>query len=143
MTAPDAIALQELTVFITPAYAGIFGITLVLLSWRVVRLRNKLQVKMGDGGHTELTAATRAQDNLLEYLPMALILMFMLEVMATSAVAIHALGLLFLLARFLHLLGIREPSGSSMKRKIGTRLTWLMLLAASALCIAAAFGCVI
>lgn len=124
----------------TPLYAGFFGIMLVVLSWRIVRLRNKLQIKMGDGGHEELIAATRAQGNLIEYLPTALILMLAAEFAGFQPIIIHALGILLIAARLLHIKGINDPSGKSKGRKIGTRLTWLQMTIASALCILGAFG---
>jgi len=127
-------------VAITPLYAGFFGFVLVWLSWRIVSLRNKTQIKMGDGGHEELIAATRAQDNLLEYLPVALLLMLIAEQLEFSAPIIHGLGLLLVLARVLHLKGLREPSGKSKLRKLGTRLTWLQVSIGATLCIAGAFG---
>lgn len=126
--------------FITPLYAGLFGIMLVYLSWRIVRLRNKYQIKMGDGGHNALIAATRAQGNLVEYLPVSLILMLMLEFLATSIWILHGLGIWLLIARVLHLKGIKDPSGTSIHRKIGTRLTWAQLISASLLCIVGSLG---
>lgn len=126
--------------FITPLYAGLFGIILVYLSWRIVHLRNKYQIKMGDGGHSALIAATRAQGNLVEYLPTSLVLMLMLEFLATSAWILHGLGIWLLLARLLHLKGIKDPSGTSIHRKIGTRLTWAQIVVAALLCIIGSLG---
>jgi uncharacterized membrane protein YecN with MAPEG domain len=125
---------------ITTIYAGFFGFLLVYLSWRVVNLRNKHQIKFGDGGHTELTAAVRAQGNLVEYLPTALLLMFVLEFLGTHPMVIHALGATLVIARVMHLKGMNEPSGKSISRKLGTRLTWVQILVASSLCFLSAFG---
>lgn len=124
----------------TPLYAGFFGFMLVVLSWRVVRLREKLQVKMGDGGHEVLTAATRAQGNLIEYLPTALILMLSAEFGGLHPLFIHLLGILLIVARLMHVKGINDPSGKSKLRRIGTRLTWLQIGLSSVACILAAFG---
>ena len=126
--------------FVTPFYAGLVTLLFIYLSWRVVHLRNKYQIKMGDGGHTELTAAVRAQSNLVEYLPTSLLLMMMLEFLGSSAGLIHALGVTLLFARLLHLKGVKDPSGTSKHRKIGTRLTWVQMGVASLLCIVGVFG---
>jgi uncharacterized membrane protein YecN with MAPEG domain len=126
--------------FATPLYAGFFGLLLVFLSWRVVNLRNRYQVKMGDGGHSELTAAVRAYDNLLEYLPTALVLMMMLEFLGFNTLVIHVLGLWLVGARLLHLKGIQEPSGASKSRRIGTRLTWVQMAATAIFCLIGSFG---
>lgn len=124
-----------MTISITLLYAGIFALFQVYLSWRVVTLRNKYQVRMGDGGHTELTGAVRVHGNLLEYMPMGLILLLLLEAVGFSGWVIHALGILLLAARLLHLKGIHDPAGASISRKIGTRLTWIQMTIASLLCL--------
>jgi uncharacterized protein len=128
--------------FITPIYAGFFGIMLVFLSWRVTKLRIKHGAHMQNRGHDELTAAVRAQSNIVEYLPMALLLMWMLETMQFRPVVIHGLGIFLVFARLLHLHGLNEPSGASFARKLGTRLTWLHIVACGVLAFAGAFGAV-
>ena len=136
--------MMEHIAFITPIYAGFFGIMLVLLSWRVTKLRRKYEGnKMRDAGHNELTAAVRAQGNLVEYLPIALLLMWMLETMQFSPWLIHALGSMLIIARLMHLHGLNEPSGDGIGRKLGTRLTWLHIVICGLLGFAGAFGLVI
>lgn len=128
--------------FITPLYAGFFGIMLVVLSWRVTKVRLKYDGnKMRDNtGHNELTAAVRAQGNLIEYLPLALLLMWMLETMGFTPLIIHLLGVFLISARLMHLHGLSEPSGTGMGRKLGTRLTWLHIFICSLLGFAGSFG---
>ena len=127
--------------FITPVYAGFFGMLLVALSWRVARVRRKYDGSiMKDSGHSELTAAVRAQSNIVEYLPLALLLMWMLENMQFSPWLIHALGALLVTARLLHLHGLNEPSGNGIGRRLGTRLTWLHITICSLLGFAGALG---
>ena len=117
--------------FITPLYAAFFGILLVILSWRIQKLRLKTQPRMNEETHSEMTAATRAQSHLIEYTPMALLLMLMAEFQETSPFLLHALGLTLVAARLLHLKGLKDPSGKSPLRKTGTRLTWLVLVIGS------------
>jgi uncharacterized membrane protein YecN with MAPEG domain len=129
--------------FITPIYAGFFGIMMVVLSWRVTALRRKYEGnKMRETGHNELTAAVRARDNIVEYLPLALLLMWMLETMQFNPLIIHALGILLIIARLLHLHGLNEPSGDGFGRKLGTRLTWAHIVACASLGFAGSFGIV-
>jgi uncharacterized membrane protein YecN with MAPEG domain len=130
--------------FLTPLYAGFFGIMLVILSWRVSKLKRKYDNhKMNEGGHTELSAAVRAQANIVEYLPIALLLMWMLESMQFSTWIINTLGILLIIARLMHLHGLNEPSGNGPGRKLGTRLTWLHIVVCSLLGFAGAFGVVV
>lgn len=134
-------------IFITPLYAGFFGIMLVVLSWRVVRLRRKYDShphhKMNESGHNDLTAAVRAQGNLIEYLPTALLLMWMLETMQFSPWLIHGLGALLIVARLLHVRGLTAPGGNGAGRKLGTRLTWAHITACSLLGFSGAFGVIL
>lgn len=132
--------------FITPVYAGFFGLMLVALSWRVTHLRRKNEghhAKMNEQGHNELTAAVRAQANIVEYLPMALLLMWTLETMQFSIWILHGLGVLLIAARMLHLHGLNEPSGNGFGRKLGTRLTWLQIVIASLLAFSGAIGIIV
>ena len=46
---------------VTALYAGLLGLMLIFLSWRVVRLRRGEKVGMGDGGNKELARAIRVQ----------------------------------------------------------------------------------
>lgn len=127
---------------VTPLYAAILALFQVYLSWRVVSLRNKYQIRMGDGGHTELTGAVRVHGNLLEYLPTAIILLLLLEVQGFNSGIIHVLGLLLLFARLLHVKGIHDPAGASRSRKIGTRMTWAQMTIAALLCFCGYIGIV-
>lgn len=125
---------------ITPFYAGILGFLLIALSWRIVKLRHNHQNKMQEVDHTVMAAATRAQGNLIEYLPTALLLMFFVEILEFRALFVHALGITLVVARLMHVKGINDPSGKSTLRKLGTRLTWGMMGVAATLSMIGAFG---
>ena len=125
--------------YMTPIYAAILGLILVYLSWRVVNLRNKYQIKRGDGGHEELMGTVRAQENLIEYLPTALVMMLMVELQGFSDWVIHMLGIVFVLARLLHLKGIHDPPGASKARRVSTRLTWAQMILTAGLCLYGSF----
>lgn len=64
---------------VTPLYAALLGLLLLGLSLVVVRLRRKHRVPTGDGGHADLARAIRVQANFVEYVPLTLLLLFMLE----------------------------------------------------------------
>lgn len=133
--------MTEHITFITPIYAGFFGIMLVLLSWRVTKLRLLHEGhKTRDMGHNELTAAVRAQGNFVEYLPLALLLMWMLETMQYTSIIIHGLGALLIIARLMHVHGLNEPSGNGIGRRLGTRLTWTHIAICSVLGFIGSFG---
>jgi uncharacterized membrane protein YecN with MAPEG domain len=134
--------MTDQVTFITPIYAGFFGIMLVVLSWRVTKLRLKHESTMKEPGHSDLAAAVRAQGNLVEYIPLALLLMWMLEIMRFNPLMIHFLGVFLILARVIHLHGLNQPGGNGRGRKIGTRLTWLHIFICSLLTFAVSFGAI-
>lgn len=121
---------------ITAIYAGILGLMLVALSWRIMRMRARLAVMVGDGGEKDLNVAVRTQGNFIEYVPMALLLICFCEVLGWREPVIHGLGGALVLARALHAHGMSRPNASGPGRRAGTRLTFLVIIAASLLCLA-------
>ncbi len=117
---------------ITPLYAALCGLLLIALSLRVVRLRRKHLVSLGDGGQPELQAAIRAQGNFAEYAPLALLLLFLLELSRQAPHwALHLLGAALFLGRALHAWGVLTSAPRSRPkpgRPIGIVLTFSMLL---------------
>lgn len=125
---------------ITPAYAGLLGLMLVVLSWRIMHMRGKLEVMAGDGGEKNLNVAIRIQGNFIEYVPMALLLIFVNEALGWNPVAIHALGVALICARLAHVHGMSQKNAAGRGRKFGARLTFIVITAASLLCLASAAG---
>ncbi|MFN4275839.1 MAG: MAPEG family protein [Ferrovibrio sp.] len=128
---------------VTPLYAALCAILLIALSLRVARLRGSLKVALGDGGERALQKAIRVQGNFIEYVPMALLLLFLLELSRQAPLwALHALGAGLLLGRILHAIGLSSSAGLSFGRFVGTILTfsmimitaiWLLILAVNAM----------
>lgn len=87
---------------VTALYAALLALLLLVLSLRVVRGRGAERVSLGTGGSTRLERRIRAQANFAEYVPLALILIGLLEVADASPVLLHLLGLLLLAGRLLH-----------------------------------------
>lgn len=128
---------------VTPLYAAFFAFLLVALQWRVSALRDAYQnTRMQEEGHSAMAAATRAVAHAVEYTPLALLLMLIVETQGTSPVIMHALGLLLVAGRLLHLKGLRDPSGKSPSRRLGTRITWAQIVLAGILCAASSFDVV-
>lgn len=113
---------------VTPLYAALCGILLVMLSLRVIRYRRSHRVSIGDGGHDDLARAIRAQANFVEYMPLSLLLLFMLELSRQPPFwALHLLGASLFLGRVLHAWGILTP-GPHFGRAAGIGLTLVPLL---------------
>jgi uncharacterized membrane protein YecN with MAPEG domain len=120
---------------VTPLYAAFLGLLLLVLAWNVVKQRRIHKVGLGDGGIPALSRAIRVHANFVEYVPLTLVLVLLVELQLQGAhlwVA-HGLGGALLLGRVLHAIGLNGSAGTSFGRMWGTLLTWLALLAASAL----------
>lgn len=113
---------------ITSLYAALLGILLVFLSFNVVTRRGRTKVGIGHGDNEYLLKAIRAQANLIEYVPISLILLFLTELNGASFILLNANGIFLVSARVLHAIGLYRDTGSSLPRFLGTNLTWLIIL---------------
>ena len=117
---------------ITPLYAAVLTVLLVVLMARVVRLRWKHKVGLGDGDVAELRQAIRVHGNLVETALWALLLLFMMEWSGVQPVWLHLYGMVLVLARFLHAWGVTHSPYASFGRTAGTVLTMVLLLTGAA-----------
>lgn len=93
-----------MTITITAASLLVF--LLVYISMQVSLTRRKTRTSIGDGGNEALQYAVRAQGNLVEYAPMFLILLGLLEMRQTSSYALWALAAVFVAGRTVHIYGL-------------------------------------
>lgn len=114
---------------ITPMYAALLGLLLVVLSARVIKLRIRFRVGVGDGGEPLLERAIRSQGNFVEYVPLTLIVMFFFEVLTQYHGLVHIFGSALLIGRFFHAYGISQVDEILKLRQIGMMLNFLVLLA--------------
>ena len=113
----------------TAFYAVVLVALKLLLVGRIIALRQRLGVGIGDGGHRELQTAIRVHGNYLEYLPLVLVLMFIAEMNGVDYAALHGVGLVFVASRFGHAYGLSEGQGAwHWARAAGVVGTWLSLL---------------
>ncbi len=118
---------------VTAFYSGILGLFLVVLSIRVILARRSLSVSLGSGGHEVLERRIRAQGNLAEYGPTALILIGLLEIDGSPAFVLHALGLMLVGGRLLHGWTFSFTTGNTFGRTGGMVLTLMAIGFASLL----------
>lgn len=117
---------------VTAVYASIIALLLIALSLNVVKIRRAEGVGLSHGDNEQLKQAMRLQANLVEYAPIALLLLLFLELNQASHALLHAFGILFVIARILHIWGFGTSTGYSHGRFFGT-LTTMMLIIAMAL----------
>jgi uncharacterized membrane protein YecN with MAPEG domain len=91
---------------ITSAYLGILALLYLVLGLQVSRLRRGHRVLFGDGDNIKLRSAIRAHANFVEYVPIIVLMVAMLEMSGMPALRVHLLMGALLVARLLHPLGM-------------------------------------
>jgi uncharacterized membrane protein YecN with MAPEG domain len=121
---------------ITSAYLGILALLYLVLGLQVSRLRRGHRVLFGDGDNIKLRSAIRAHANFVEYVPLVVLMVAMLEMSGLPAVQVHLLMGALLVARLLHPLGMYVGPRTlqfQIYRVGGITLNWLVLLVAAVL----------
>ena len=118
---------------ITGFYAGLFAFVMLALAARVIGGRIRAKVALGDGGDPHLLERIRAHANFTENVPMALLLVLLLEAGGAAAWFLHALGIALLTGRLVHAWAI--SAGSVRGRQVGMVLTFAVLAVAGAACL--------
>lgn len=113
---------------ITALYAGLLALWFIFLSIRVVLLRRGARVGIGTGDNKELARRVRVHGNFAEYVPLALLLMLVLEMNTALFWVLHGAGVALFLGRMAHFLGLGRSAGTSWGRVTGTALTWAVIL---------------
>lgn len=114
---------------ITLAVASLHVLLYLVLTMRVVRRRQAAQVGVGSGGDQALALRMRVHGNFAEYVPLALLMLALLELCGLPAALLWTFGLALLAARTLHAIGLGSSAGYSTGRFGGALLTFVVLLA--------------
>jgi uncharacterized membrane protein YecN with MAPEG domain len=112
-------------------YAGVLGVILIALSVQVVLARRRYRVRLGAGTEEGMQQAIRVQANFTEYVPFAVLLLVLAEIAGLPAAAVHGAGILLVVSRVLHAMGLSQSPGRTFGRLYGTAGTWLVIVALS------------
>ena len=82
-----------------------------------------------------LQRKVRAFGNFMEYVPLALLLIILLEINGAPVLSIWFLGIALMLARIAHAWGVIGTYGPSPLRAIGFFLTWMVYLFGAGVCL--------
>lgn len=116
---------------IASLYAALLAILFVVLSIRTLRLRRSLGIGIGDAGNEHMLRAMRVHSNFAEYVPLSLILLYLVEEQWAYPILLHGLGLCLLIGRLSHAFGVSQKNENYRFRVAGMALTFTTLLASS------------
>ncbi len=126
-----------MTAPIVALYAALLALLFFALSVRTFRLRRRLRIAVGDGGNPEMLRAMRVHANFAEYVPLALLLVWLAESAGAAAWLVHALGASLLAGRLAHAWGVSRRREDFRFRVFGMTMTFATLLGAAAVLLAA------
>ena len=116
-------------ILVTSLYAALLALVYFVLFGMVGRVRGQLKISLGDGGNPELIVANRRHMNFVENVPLALLLILLVEMNGATTTYVHALGAVLLASRIIHPFGLKPDNMGSMPRVIGAGGTALVILA--------------
>lgn len=115
---------------ITSLLTGAAALFLVLLSFPVANHRRANRLSAGDGGDDKFNRLIRAQANFIEYTPLALIVIGLLEASGFNQIFVCWTAAAFAAARVLHAIGLIWTV--IIARMLGAILTFAILLVGGA-----------
>src|SRR5689334_19267799 len=93
---------------VTAIYAALLALLFLTLSLLVIRQRYRSRVAIGTGNDPGVERAMRVHANFAEYVPLALVLILLSELLGTAVWWLHLLGLALLAGRSLHAYGVSQ-----------------------------------
>ena len=112
---------------ITAIYASVLALLMCGLAYNVIKARRKNKIRYADGNVEELQIARTAHSNSVDYIPITLILIFILEYNGANIWLIHLAGLSLIIGRIIHCKGILSESLKG--RVLGMKITFFTIFA--------------
>lgn len=116
----------------TALYAALLALIFVVLSVKVIGKRRQFMIGIGNNGEMALERAIRVHGNFAEYVPFALLLMFLAEYSGLAAHYVHTLGIILIMGRLSHAFGVQQIKEPLKFRVFGMLLTFTVLLLSAA-----------
>jgi hypothetical protein len=117
--------------YVTGLYAGILALILGWLGFQVGAMRGRTGISILHGDNMELAEKIRRHANFTENVPLALILLAILELNGSSAWLLHGLGVVLVASRVAHPLGLHHDRVQHPLRAAGAGGTALVTLVAA------------
>ena len=116
---------------IVSIYAAILALVYLQLSFYVVKVRRDNRQSIGAGNSDVLERAILAHSNFIEYVPFALLLLFLGEYQGMASHYCHILGAILVLGRLLHASNISQVNEKLKVRVFSMLLTFAVILVAA------------
>jgi hypothetical protein len=127
------------TLPITLTIAAAAALINVWLGFRVSQLRLRDKVSVGDAGNERLRCRMRAHSNYIEYTPIFLILLALVELAVGPKTWLWGVGIAYILARLAHPFGMERPAPNPL-RAGGIIVTWIVLIGLAAYAISISYA---
>ena len=112
---------------IVSIYAALLAMLFIFMSLRIIKIRRRLKIAIGDDGNEQLQRAMRVHANFSEYVPLSLILALLVELSNGHNVIVHIICLCLLLGRYIHAYGVSQTEETFRFRILGMQLTFASL----------------
>jgi uncharacterized membrane protein YecN with MAPEG domain len=112
-------------VYITTLFASVLALVYIQISLRVHKLQKLHQVSKESVDADAMQSAIRAHGYFVEYVPLSLVLMTLLEINDAPSLLVSAMGACLLVGVGLHVKGMRDAQHGMSNRVAGTK--WLFL----------------
>ena len=119
---------------VTPLYAGLLTLLYLVLIFQVIRFRRQ-GISLGDGGDPNMLRVIRGHANFAEHIPLALLLMLVMELGKFSIYLLHALGIALIVSRVLHAYALSFTQKGRFGRVWGAGITITVLAVEAVSCI--------
>ena len=116
---------------IVPAYAGLLAFVFIVLSARVIRMRQSARIGIGPGGNSRLERLMRVHANFAEYVPLTLLLLAFVEMQGNPRWLLHGLCLALVAGRVVHAFGVSQEREDIRLRIAGVAITFAVLAIAA------------
>lgn len=116
---------------ITAIYASLLSLLMCKLAFNVIKARRKNKIKYADGDVVELQIARTAHSNAVDYIPISLILLFILEYNGGNIWLVHVAGVALVIGRLIHGRGILTERLKG--RILGMQITFVTIFALAGL----------
>ena len=113
---------------ITALFTAISALLFFVLAVVVVVNRARTNVSIGDGGDDRLALTIRIFGNFIEYVPITLVLMAVVEINGAAIWQLYALGGLLVAGRLLHVVGLKADKPITVCRVAGIAANWVAIL---------------